>query len=75
MLEFARERVHARVAARGRCVSRLLARASMSAARMDERLRAFARWSVSVHSEGAFKKVSRRVLMLRRASAPSLISN
>lgn len=60
-LEFARERVRARVAARGRCVSRLLARASMSAARMDERAdyRAFARWGVSVHSEGAFKKVSR----------------
>lgn len=34
-LELARERVRARVAARGRCVSRLAARASMSAARMD----------------------------------------
>jgi len=40
----------------------------MSLARMDERLRAFARWGVSVYSEGAFKKVSRRVLMLRRVA-------
>lgn len=47
----------------------------MSAARMDERLRAFARWGVSVHSEGVFKKVSLRVLMLRRERAPFLISN
>lgn len=58
------------------CVSRLLARrASMSATRMDERLRAFARWGVSVYSEGAFKKVSQGLDVAPRVHAPFLIGN